>query len=210
VAGTIAPVARHQYFDDDGNPLAGGLLLAFEAGTSTPIEIFTDIDLLVPHAIPAVLDAAGRITFYLDAISYKLELQKSDASVVWTQDMVPSTSIRTDAGRARALGGLPETGVIDTTYVDLPGVVIVAIDEDQTVQMHAMVFVSGGTGSIRLFNVTDAVAVALSELTFTELTPTLVETPNLSLSGAKQYKAQVKISVATQFAVAYGVSVVTV
>lgn len=52
--------------------------------------------------------------------------------------------------RARPLGGIADVGETSTAYVDVPGVVVVRIDEETTAQVHAMGRVSGGTGSLRL------------------------------------------------------------
>lgn len=62
------------YFtDDDGQPLAGGKLYTYEAGTTTPKATYTAEDGLTPNANPVVLDASGRATLFLSG-SYKFRL----------------------------------------------------------------------------------------------------------------------------------------
>lgn len=111
--------------------------------------------------------------------------------------------------RSRPLGGIPNLGVDDTAYRDVPGFIIVLVDEDTTVQVHAMGYVSGGTGSMRLWNDTDVEEVADSEITFTETDPALQMTPDLELLAGKRYRLQVKISVGTEEVFVYGAALVT-
>jgi len=110
--------------------------------------------------------------------------------------------------RTRPLGGIPDVGVTSTTYIDVPGGIVVRLAEDATVKIHAMGFVSGGTGSLQLWDIGAAAAVAGSEDTFTDATPTLQVGAELELA-AGDYKLQVKISAAPQNAVVYGAALVT-
>src|SRR5262245_8564621 len=88
--GTLAPPERRQYFDNSGKPLAYGRLYTYAAGTDTPLAVFTDITLTVPHPNPAVLDAAGRITLYILPASYKFTLKDQNDLTIWTQDNIPA------------------------------------------------------------------------------------------------------------------------
>jgi hypothetical protein len=113
-------------------------------------------------------------------------------------------------GRARPLGGIPDVGVKSASYVDVPGVIVVPLDDGTTAQVHAMGFVSGGaTGWIRLWDMTAAAVVTGSEISFTSATPTLQTTPNLELNAGSNFKVQVKVSDAAQNVVVYGAALVT-
>jgi hypothetical protein len=94
-AGTLAPYAFPQAFDDDGHPLDGGLLYTYLAGTSTPTATFTDGELTVPHANPIALTAGGRYKIYLDAFSYKFVLKSYAGIVIDTTDPVNSVGLVT-------------------------------------------------------------------------------------------------------------------
>ena len=89
MAGTPMPTPRQQFFDGNGNPLADGTLESYIAGTTTPVSIYQDSSLAVAHPWPAELDAYGRITVYLDAISYKFVLRDSLGVAIYTQDNIP-------------------------------------------------------------------------------------------------------------------------
>lgn len=65
-----------QAIDGDGNPIDGGKLYTYEAGTTTPKVAYTDKDLTVPAANPVILDSKGEATIYLDG-TYKIDLKTS-------------------------------------------------------------------------------------------------------------------------------------
>lgn len=89
MAGTPMPTPRQQFFDGNGDPIADGTLRAYLAGTTTPVDIYTDVNLTTPHAWPASLDGSGRITVFLDAISYKFEVRDSSGATIYSQDNIP-------------------------------------------------------------------------------------------------------------------------
>jgi len=50
-----------QLFDDNGDPLTGGKIYTYEAGTTTPLPTYTSSAGTTPHANPIILDSAGRV-----------------------------------------------------------------------------------------------------------------------------------------------------
>lgn len=93
---SVAPAPKFTGLDNDGNPLVGGLLTTFLAGTTTPQATYSDVGLTTPNANPIVLDAGGRATVFLTpGISYKFLLQTGAAVTIWSQDnilAVPSSN----------------------------------------------------------------------------------------------------------------------
>jgi microcystin-dependent protein len=90
--GYLLPIGS-QFFDDNGAPVAGGKLHAYIAGTATPQDIFTTALMDVPHANPAILDAAGRlIAFIADGVGYKFILDTAlDVQVeTWNEIQIPN------------------------------------------------------------------------------------------------------------------------
>jgi hypothetical protein len=80
-----------QFFDDNGVPLAGGLIYTYQAGSSTPLVTYTDNGGTIPNANPIVLDASGRTPqqiWLLTGYSYKFVLQNSDAVLIQTLDNI--------------------------------------------------------------------------------------------------------------------------
>lgn len=97
--GTVAPVAKQQFLDANGHPLAGGKLYVYQAGTTTPAAIYADSALSTPLANPALLDASGRLTYFLAPSSYRFTLKTAADALVWDVDnvsSVPSFAINLD------------------------------------------------------------------------------------------------------------------
>lgn len=63
-----------QAIDADGNPISGGLIYTYEAGTTTPKVAYADRALTIPASNPIVLDSKGEALFYLSG-SYKINLK---------------------------------------------------------------------------------------------------------------------------------------
>lgn len=76
MAANILTNPLFRAFDASGNPLAGGKLYTYKAGTSTPKATYTDSTLTTPHTNPVILDAEGSAVIWLDG-SYKLDLYSS-------------------------------------------------------------------------------------------------------------------------------------
>lgn len=80
-----------QFFDDNGVPLAGGLIYTYQAGSSTPLVTYTDNGGNVANANPIILDASGRTPqqiWLLAGFSYKFVLQNSDGVLIQTLDNI--------------------------------------------------------------------------------------------------------------------------
>ena len=50
-----------QFFDNNGNPLSGGKIFSYLAGTTTPQPTYTSSSGAVAHTNPIILDSAGRV-----------------------------------------------------------------------------------------------------------------------------------------------------
>ncbi len=55
----------NQFLDDNGDPLAGGKLYSYEAGTSTPLATYTDVTGSVANSNPVILDSGGRASVWI-------------------------------------------------------------------------------------------------------------------------------------------------
>lgn len=91
----LSPVggAGAQFFDNNGNPLTGGKLYTYLAGTTTPQVTYTTSAGNVAHANPVVLDAAGRVPssneiWLADNVIYKFVLKDSNDVLIATWDNV--------------------------------------------------------------------------------------------------------------------------
>jgi hypothetical protein len=102
----LSPVggAAAQFLDNNGNPLTGGKLFTYAAGTTTPQATFTTFVGNVAHSNPIILDAAGRVPsgeIWLTAtLDYKFTLTTSADVPIATWDNIlgiNGTGIATNA-----------------------------------------------------------------------------------------------------------------
>lgn len=81
-----------QFFDNNGNPLSGGKLYSYAAGTTTPAATYTSSLGVTAHTNPIVLDAGGRVPggeiWLTDGIIYKFVLQTSTDVLIATYDNI--------------------------------------------------------------------------------------------------------------------------
>lgn len=89
--------AGAQFFDNSGNPLTGGKIYTYAAGTTTPQVTYTTYSGNVAHTNPIILDSAGRVSaggeIWLDASrSYKFVLTTSTDVLIGTWDNIGGPS----------------------------------------------------------------------------------------------------------------------
>ena len=85
---SLSPTPKLQFFDLNGDPLAGGLLYTYAAGTTTPLATYTDSTGLIANTNPIVLDSRGEANVWLGTESYKLALYTSTSVLIWTVDNI--------------------------------------------------------------------------------------------------------------------------
>ena len=126
---SISPVYNEaQYFDNDGNPLSGGKIFQYEAGSFTVQQTsFSDEAGNIANPNPIVLDSSGRqpTTLYLtDGSAYNLVLTLPDGTTILDyKDFVvgvePASSFNTGVELWNTVVDTP-TYVNGTTFL-LPG-----------------------------------------------------------------------------------------
>lgn len=89
----LSPIggAGAQFFDNDGNVLAGGKIYTYIAGSSTPKTTYTTSAGNIAHANPIILDSAGRVPtgeIWLTAGLYKFVINTSSDTLIATYDNI--------------------------------------------------------------------------------------------------------------------------
>jgi Domain of unknown function (DUF4183) len=90
----LSPVggAAAQFFDNNGDPLSGGKLYSYEAGTTTPQVTYTTNAGNVARTNPVVLDSAGRVPsggeIWITSQAYKFVLHTSADVLIATYDNI--------------------------------------------------------------------------------------------------------------------------
>lgn len=83
--------AGWQFLDANANPLVGGKLYTYTAGTTTPQTTYSEYLGVQANTNPIVLDAAGRIAnevWLTSGVVYKFVLYTSDNVLVWSKDNI--------------------------------------------------------------------------------------------------------------------------
>lgn len=120
----LSPIGNDAPFvDASGNPLSGGLLYFYDAGTTTPQATYTTIAGSVQNANPVVLNANGYPAsggnvvsiWMIDGADYKVELQTSAGVPIWTRDNITGVN-DSNVSLTAATQAQQEAGSITTAY----------------------------------------------------------------------------------------------
>jgi len=116
---TVALEAFPAFYDNSGNPLSGGKVYTYVAGTSTPLASYTDRGGSVANANPVVLNSAGRASIWLQTnVAYKIRVDDSAGNVIATVDDYYAGA---DPAQLVAAGIVPATGGTYTGLVSFTG-----------------------------------------------------------------------------------------
>jgi len=111
----LSPIGNsEQFFDNNGVPLSGGLLYAYQAGSSTPLATYTTISGTVANANPIVLNSSGRLdneVWLTYGYFYKFVLQTATGTLLGTYDNIYGI-----VGVQTAVGTTIPTGMINLWY----------------------------------------------------------------------------------------------
>jgi len=97
MAVNLSPVygAGAQLFDNNGVPLAGGLIYTYAAGTSTQLATYTSALGNIPQPNPIVLNASGRVPtgeiWLTIGYSYKFVVNDANNVLIATYDNINGT-----------------------------------------------------------------------------------------------------------------------
>ena len=117
-----------QFFDDSGNPLAGGLVYTYAAGTTTPVATYTTRAGTVEHDNPVTLDSAGRVSIWLDrSTAYRFDIKSADDVLIDSVDNVILTDGSSPAFEAETFTATEGQTVINLAGVYTPGVNALAV-----------------------------------------------------------------------------------
>jgi hypothetical protein len=90
MAVNLSPVGNsQQFFDNNGIPLSGGLIYTYQAGSSTPLATYTDVNGTTANANPIVLNSSGRLdneVWLTYGYNYKFVLKTAAATTLGTYD----------------------------------------------------------------------------------------------------------------------------
>lgn len=88
-----------QFLDANGNPLSGGKVFTYSAGTTTPLASYTDSTGVTPAANPVILDSAGRAAIWLSGY-YKIVVKDSLNNTIYTTDNITALGATGDMNKS--------------------------------------------------------------------------------------------------------------
>lgn len=127
---SLSPIGNDQQLDGNGNPLAGGKLYTYLAGSSTPVASYTSNTGGTAQANPIILNALGRPdspVWLTDGTSYKFVLHNAADVEQWTIDNVTGVTVSTPAQSEW------ETLLTTPTYINATEF---SVAGDQTTALH--------------------------------------------------------------------------
>ena len=154
MAAMLTPLPKVQFFDSNGEPLVGGKLYTYAAGTSSPLATYTDSTGNTANANPVILDSRGEANVWLGPSRYKWALYTSTDTLIWTVDGI-GTSFAAQSTAIVATGGqtivtVPEYGLGGYLLVTVNGIVQeYNVDYDET-DTTTITFTSGLTAGDRI------------------------------------------------------------
>jgi hypothetical protein len=100
--------AGAQFFDSNGDPLAGGLLYTYNAGTTTPVSTYTSRSGVAFNTNPIVLNSSGRTPaeIWLEGgVLYKFVLKDSTFVQIGSYDNIPAVNDPTTTNNLITVSG---------------------------------------------------------------------------------------------------------
>ncbi|MCP3709721.1 glycoside hydrolase family 55 protein [Paraburkholderia sp. CNPSo 3274] len=91
MSALLSPTPVMRFYDNNNNPLAGGQLYTYQAGTTTPTTTYTDATAGTPNSNPIILNARGEAPVWLSPVqAYKFVLEDANGNTIWTADQITS------------------------------------------------------------------------------------------------------------------------
>lgn len=101
----LLPNIRSRFSDLNNEPLVGGKLYSYEAGSTTPLATYVDQAGATPNTNPIILDANGEaVVFITSGVQYKFILTDANDVVIWTQDDVSGVGFSGNLGTGDVVG----------------------------------------------------------------------------------------------------------
>ena len=120
----LTPSPKVQFFDANGEPLVGGKLYTYAAGTTVPLATYTDFTGNTANANPVILDSRGEANVWLGPSRYKWVLYDADDVLIWSVDGI-GTSFAAQRPVVVATGGQT---VVTVAEYGLGGYLLVTVD----------------------------------------------------------------------------------
>ena len=120
MAGAQIEFLLTPFVDVNGDPLVGGIVKFFEAGTTTPVTVYSDSGLTTPIGTQGILDSRGILEAFTDgAVLLKIELYEGAVLLKTYDGLAYSGELSSTNQFYRRDGSLPLTGNMNVAGYDL-------------------------------------------------------------------------------------------
>ena len=154
MSAMLPPLPKVQFFTADGEPLVGGKLYTYAAGTTSPLATYTDATGNTANANPVILDSRGEADVWLGPSRYKWVLYDADDVLIWSVDGI-GTTFAAQAPVQIATAGqtiftVPEYGLGGYLLVTVNGVVQEYLEDYVETNTTTITFAAGLSGGDRV------------------------------------------------------------
>jgi hypothetical protein len=171
---SLTPTPKQQIYGSDGNPLVGGKIYTYAAGTTTPLATYTDEGAGTANTNPIILNSLGQANIWLaTSSSYKFSVYTSADVLLYTVDNIATpidyNSLTTALASPPPIGSTaPNTGAF-TTLAATTG---------------AITTLTSTTGNITTVNATTVNATTVNAATITATGTVTAETLTFEGGGS--------------------------
>ena len=115
----LSPNPKQQFFGANGEPLVGGKIFTYEAGTTTPIATYVDAAGVTQNTNPIILDSRGMCSIWLlSTVSYKYVVTDADDVLQFTTDNIGVTLTTASFATPPIIGNsVPNSAFFTTIYL---------------------------------------------------------------------------------------------
>lgn len=150
----LTPSPKVQFFDANGEPLVGGKLYTYGAGTTSPLATYTSFTGNEANSNPVILDSRGQADVWLGPFRYKWILYDANDVLIWSVDGI-GTSFAAQNPVIVATGGqtavtVPEYGLGGYLLVTVNGIVQELDTDYVETDTTTITFTSGLTAGDRI------------------------------------------------------------
>ena len=112
----LSPNPKQQFFDANGQPLVGGKVYTYAAGTTTPVVTYVDAAGVTTNTNPIILDSRGMANIWLDTtVSYKYAVFDALDVPIFTTDNIGVTLTTASFAAPPVIGSTtPNSGFFTT------------------------------------------------------------------------------------------------
>ena len=161
---SLTPTPKQQIYGSDGNPLVGGKIYTYAAGTTTPLATYTDAGAGTANTNPIILNSLGQANIWLaPSSSYKFSVFTSVDVLLYTVDNIATPidylSLVTSLASPPPIGSTaPNTGAfttlaattgtittVNSTTVNATTVNATTVTATGTVTAETLTFEGGGS-----------------------------------------------------------------